>query len=173
KKIVIGVTACSPGYKVPDIIKKLRALKADVSVIMTENSTNFVAPLSLQHSSGNPVEIDAYKKPIIWEKDHVSLSRAADLLLIAPASANILGKAANGIADDLLSTTIMSTRGPKVIATHINPNMYASPAVQRNIKLLKEDGFVFVDNKNEKRPSSFPEIDLIIETVLQTLKVDK
>ena len=96
----------------------------------------------VQRSVIHPVSIEAFELPKSWEKDHKPLD-SADLLIIAPASANILGKAAWGIADDLLSTTIMSTRGPKMIATHINDKMYSSPSVQRNIKTLKQDGFYF------------------------------
>jgi len=172
KKIVLGVTGCSPAYQVPDIIKRLKKLHGDVYVVMTENSANFITPLTLQHNLNHPIQILSFEPPKVWDKDHQSLSQGQDLLLIAPASANILGKAANGIADDLLSTTIMSSRGPKVVATHINSLMYNSPSVQRNVQTLKSDGFVFVDNHDSNRPSFFPSIDQIIDTVLQVLKIE-
>lgn len=136
---------------------------------MTENSTNFITPLMVQRSVDHPIEIEAFDLPKSWEKGHKSLSQDVDLLLIAPASANILGKAANGIADDLLSTIIMSTRTPKVIATHINNKMYNSPSVQRNVKTLIGDGFTFVDNGNKEYPSIFPSVDQIVDTVVKVL----
>lgn len=171
KKIVVAITGCSPAAHALDIISELKKLNADVYAVMTENSTNFVTPLMVQRSVDHPVQIRSFELPKTWDKNHQSLSQKTDLLLIAPASANILGKAANGIADDLLSTTIMSMRGPKVIATHINNMMYNSPSVQRNIKTLRGDGFIFVDNGSKEHPSHFPSIDRIVNTVLQVLEV--
>lgn len=169
KVIVVGITGCSPASSALEVIGELKKLHADVYAVMTENSTNFVTPLMVQRSVDHPIEIKAFDLPKTWEKNHKSLVQKADLLLIAPASANILGKAANGIADDLLSTTIMSMRGTKVIATHINDMMYNSPSVQRNVKTLKGDGFIFVNNGNKEHPSRFPSTDQIINTVLQNV----
>ncbi|MBR9648945.1 MAG: flavoprotein [Clostridium tyrobutyricum] len=169
KKIVVGITGCSAAIKTLDVISRLKKLHADVYASMTENSTNFITPLMVQRSVDHPIEIEAFDLPKSWEKGHKSLSKDVDLLLIAPASANILGKAANGIADDLLSTIIMSTRTPKVIATHINNKMYNSPSVQRNVKTLIGDGFTFVDNGNKEYPSIFPSVDQIVDTVVRVL----
>jgi Phosphopantothenoylcysteine synthetase/decarboxylase len=171
KKIVVAITGCSPASHALGIIAELKKLHADVYVVMTENSTNFVTPLMVQRSVDHPIQIEAFELPKTWDKSHQSLSQKTDLLLVAPASANILGKAANGIADNLLSTTIMSIRGPKVMATHINDMMYNSSSVQRNIKTLIGDGFIFVDNGNKEHPSHFPSTDQIVNTVLQVLKV--
>jgi phosphopantothenoylcysteine synthetase/decarboxylase len=123
----------------------------------------------VQRSVDHPIQIKAFDLPKSWEKGHRSLSQDTDLLLIAPASADILGKAANGIADDLLSTTIMSMRGPKIIAMHINNKMYNSPSVQRNVKTLIGDGFTFVDNGDKEHISRFPSVDQIIDTILRVL----
>lgn len=152
-----------------DLIAELKKLHADVYAVMTQNSTNFVTPLMVQRSVDHPIQIEAFDLPKSWEKGHKSLSQDTDLLLIAPASADILGKAANGIADDLLSTIIMSMRGPKVIATHINDKMYNSPSVQRNVKTLISDGFTFVDNGNKEHPSRFPSVNQIVDTVVRVL----
>lgn len=171
KKIVVAITGCSPAVRALDVIGELKKLHADVHVVMTKNATNFVTPLMVQRSVDHPIQIEAFELPKEWDKNHQSLSQNTDLLLIAPASANILGKAANGIADDLLSVTIMSMRGPKVIATHINNMMYNSPSVQRNVKTLIGDGFVFVDNGNKEHPSHFPSTNQIVNTVLEILKV--
>lgn len=170
KKIVVAITGCSPAAKALDIITELKKLHADVYVVMTKNSTNFVTPLMVQRSVDHPIQIEAFELPKTWDRNHKSLSQNTDLFLIAPASANILGKAANGIADDLLSTTIMSMHCPKVIATNINDMMYSSPSVQRNVKTLIGDGFIFVDNGNKVHPSRFPATDQIINTVLQVIK---
>ena len=169
KKIVVSVTGCSPAVQALNIISELKKHHADVYVIMTENATNFVTPLMLQRSVDHPIQIQSFDPPKTWDNSHTSLSQKTDLLLIAPASANILGKAANGISDDLLSTTIMSMRGPKVIATHINDMMYNSPSVLRNVQTLKNDGFIFVENGNLEHPSYFPSIDRIVNAVLKVL----
>ena len=111
----------------------------------------------VQRSVDHAIAIDAFELPKVWEKEHKPLTTLADILLIAPASANILGKAACGIADDLLSTTIISMRKPIVIATHINDMMYASPSVQRNINTLKHDGFFLSTIANPSTRVCFPQ----------------
>lgn len=173
KKIVVVITGCSAASKALDVISALRKQNADVYVAMTENAAHFVTPIMVQRSVKHPIQNEAFTLPVIWDKEHQSLTYKTDLLLIAPASADILGKAANGIADDLVSTTIMSIRGPKVIATHINNMMYNSPSVQRNVKTLKEDGFVFVENTDTEHPSFFPSTQQIAETVLRVLEPQK
>ncbi|MBU3215252.1 flavoprotein [Clostridium estertheticum] len=170
KKIVVCVTGCSPAVQSLTVISELKKHHADVYVFMTENATNFVTPLMLQRSVDHPIQIHSFDLPKTWDNSHKSLSQKTDLLLIAPASANILGKAANGISDDLLSTKIMSMRGPKVIATHINDMMYNSPSVLRNVQTLKNDGFIFIENGNPQHPSYFPAIDRIVNTVIEILK---
>jgi phosphopantothenoylcysteine synthetase/decarboxylase len=106
---------------------------------------------------------------LVWDRTYQSWVISGDLLLIAPASANILGKAANGIADDLLSTTLMSFEGPKVIAMNMNPMQYRNAAVQRNVRQLAEDGYYFVNNGVPENPSRMPSIEKIIEAVLAYL----
>ncbi|MBU3100045.1 MULTISPECIES: flavoprotein [Clostridium] len=170
KRIVVCVTGCSPAVQSLNVISELKKHHADVYVIMTENATNFVTPLMLQRSVDHPIQIHSFDLPKTWDNSHKSLSQKTDLLLIAPASANILGKAANGISDDLLSTKIMSMRGPKVIATHINDMMYNSPSVLRNVQTLKNDGFIFIENGNPQHPSYFPAIDRIVNAVIEILK---
>lgn len=136
KKVIVGISGCSTASKALDLISALKKEHADIYVVMTKNSTNFVTPLMVQRSVDHPVSIDAFELPKVWDQEHKSITDIADLMLIAPASADILGKAACGIADDLLSTTIMSMRRPIVFATHVNDKMYMSPSVQRNIKIL-------------------------------------
>ncbi|MBI4856443.1 MAG: flavoprotein [Acetobacterium woodii] len=171
KTITLGITACSPAIKSLELIKELKNLGAEVHVIMTPNSINFVSPLLVQREAGTPIQIEQFELPKAFNSNHQSISIKSDLMLIAPASANILGKAANGIADNLLSTNLLSAKSQIVFATHINPTMYSKPSVQRNFNQLKEDGFIFVKNPNpdSKFSSFFPGIDAIIETVKKIL----
>ena len=169
KTIILGVTACSPAIKSLDLIKALKKLGAEVHVVMTPNAVNFVSPLLVQREAGTPLQLEQFELPKAFDQNHKSLSVQADLLLIAPASANTLGKAANGIGDNLLSTKVLSVNTPIVVATHINPIMYKKASVQRNVKQLKEDGFIFVDNGDKEKPSKFPSIEKIVETVKAVL----
>src|SRR5665647_1694350 len=148
KTITLGITACSPAIKSLDLIRELKHLGAEVHVIMTPNSVNFVTPLLVQREAGTPIQIEQFDLPKSFDSNHQANSVKSDLLLIAPASANTLGKAANGISDNLLSTNILSAKSPIMVAIHINPTMYSKPSVQRNIIQLKEDGFIFVENQD-------------------------
>lgn len=168
KTITLGVSACSAVDKVPELIRRLRKLGSEVRVIMTPHAIHFTTPLLLRHASGNPVSIDQFEGPEVWDKNHKPLAQA-DLLLIAPASADILGKAACGLADNLLATTILSADCPIVFATHINPKMYSKPSVQRNVQTLQQDGYTFVKAQHAPFPSAMPTVDEIIDTVLKVL----
>lgn len=145
--IVLGVTGGVAAYKALDVISKLKKKGFNVDVIMTKSAAEFVTPLSFQSLSGNPVITDMFDEPKAWEIQHISLAKKADLLVVVPATANIIGKVANGIADDMLSTTIMAAalRCPVVFAPAMNTYMYENPIVQDNIKKLKEYGYSFIE----------------------------
>lgn len=145
KCVVVGVSGGVAVYKALDVISRLRKKDVEVHVIMTKSATEFVTPLSFQSLSQNMVITDMFAEPKAWEIQHISLAKKADLMLIVPATANIIGKAANGIADDMLSTTIMATKAPVVFCPAMNTNMYENPIVQRNISLLKELGYEFIE----------------------------
>ncbi|KEI10340.1 phosphopantothenoylcysteine decarboxylase [Clostridium sp. K25] len=145
KTVVVGVTGGIAVYKALDVISRLKKAGLDVHVIMTEHATKFVNPLSFQSLSQNMVVVDMFDEPKAWEIQHISLAKKADLMLIVPATVNILGKVANGIADDMLSTTIMATKAPVVFAPAANTNMFLNPIVQRNIRVLKEYGYKFIE----------------------------
>ena len=145
KCVVVGVSGGVAVYKALDVISRLRKKDVEVHVIMTKSATEFVTPLSFQSLSQNMVIIDMFAEPKAWEIQHISLAKKADLMLIVPATANIIGKVANGIADDMLSTTIMATKAPVVFCPAMNTNMYENPIVQRNINLLKEFGYEFIE----------------------------
>lgn len=145
KHIIIGVTGGIAAYKVVDVVSRLKKLNANVEVIMTENATKFVSPLTFQTLSLNPVYVGMFDEPKNYDVEHISLAERADMFLIAPATANILGKIANGIADDLLTTTIMATKSKVVFAPAMNTNMYQNPVVQGNIKYLSDLGYEFIN----------------------------
>ncbi|MDM0490465.1 bifunctional phosphopantothenoylcysteine decarboxylase/phosphopantothenate--cysteine ligase CoaBC [Clostridium perfringens] len=145
KCVVVGVSGGVAVYKTLDVISRLRKKDVEVHVIMTKSATEFVTPLSFQSLSQNMVITDMFAEPKAWEIQHISLAKKADLMLIVPATANIIGKVANGIADDMLSTTIMATKAPVVFCPAMNTNMYENPIVQRNISLLKELGYEFIE----------------------------
>ncbi len=145
KTVVIGVSGGIAVYKTLDVISRLRKLGVNVNVIMTASAAEFVTPLSFQSLSQNYVVCDMFEDPKTWDVEHISLAKRADVFLIAPATANVIGKMANGIADDMLTTTIMATKAKVLIAPAMNTNMYENPIVQRNINILKELGYNFVD----------------------------
>ncbi|MBM7555478.1 bifunctional phosphopantothenoylcysteine decarboxylase/phosphopantothenate--cysteine ligase CoaBC [Halanaerobacter jeridensis] len=145
KNIVVGVTGGIAAYKAVQIVSSLTKLGANVEVIMTESATEFVKPLTFQSISHNPVRQDMFTPPKNWDVEHISLAQKADLMLLAPATANMIGKLANGIADDMLSTTVMATTAPVLIAPAMNNKMYENPIVQDNISYLKKHNYKFIE----------------------------
>lgn len=140
KCVVVGVTGGIAAYKACEVVSRLKKLNADVRVIMTRNATEFVQPLTFQSLSHNPVSVDTFANIQTWEIEHIALAQRADLFIIAPATANIIGKLACGIADDMLSTTVMATRAPVLIAPAMNTAMLENPATQQNLRTLESRG---------------------------------
>ncbi len=138
KHIVLGVTGGIAAYKSCEIVSMLRKRKAEVRVIMTKNATQFVQPLTFETLSNAPVVTDTFVRDGTWEVEHIALAKWADLFLIAPATANIIAKMACGIADDMLSTTVLATKAPVLLAPAMNTGMWTADATQRNIRTLKE-----------------------------------
>ena len=145
KTIVIGVSGGIAVYKVCDVVSRLKKLNANIHVIMTKSAAEFVTPLTFQSLSQNYVVSDMFEEPKTWDVEHISLAKKADVFLIAPATANIIGKMACGISDDMLSTTVMATKGKVLIAPAMNTNMYENPIVQRNIDTLKALNYEFIE----------------------------
>ena len=145
KTVVIGVSGGIAVYKICDVVSRLKKLGANVHVIMTNSATQFVTPLTFQSLSQNYVVYDMFAEPKTWDVEHISLAKKADLFLVAPATANVIGKIANGISDDMLTTTIMATRAKILIAPAMNTNMYENVIVQKNMNTLKELGYKFID----------------------------
>lgn len=144
KTVVLCVTGGIAAYKAADLTSRLRKCGASVYIIMTESATHFITPLTLEVLSEHRVVTDMFDRAFTWEVEHISLAKRADVFVIAPATANIIGKAAHGIADDMVSTTLMATKAPVVMAPAMNTNMYESPVVQQNIDILRSRNVVFV-----------------------------
>ena len=137
KTIVMGITGGIAAFRAADIARRLTKMGASVFCILTKNALNFITEQTLETLTGNPVVVDMFARPVKWEVEHISLAKRADVFLIAPASANFLGKMASGVADDMLTTTVMATRAPILIAPAMNTNMYENPVTQRNMQTLK------------------------------------
>lgn len=145
KTIIVGVTGGIAAYKACDVVSKLKKLNANIHVIMTESACEFVKPMTFQTLSNNFVINDMFKEPKTWEVEHIELAKKADAFLIVPATANFIGKLAAGIADDMLTTTVMATRAPVIIVPAMNTNMYTNRIVQANMDKLEDLGYRFID----------------------------
>jgi len=144
ENIVLGVSGGIACYKACDIVSRLRKLNANVDVIMTKNAAEFVQPLTFETLSSNPVSVDMFAPKKTFEVEHISLAKKASLCVIAPATANVIAKLAAGIADDMLTTTVLAMTCPVLIAPAMNTNMFLNPITQQNIETLKKRGFIFV-----------------------------
>lgn len=144
KTVVLGVTGSIAAYKIANLASMLVKLHADVHVIMTENATNFINPITFETLTANKCLVDTFDRNFQYNVEHVALAKRADLFMIAPASANVIGKIANGIADDMLTTTIMACKAPKLIAPAMNTNMFENPIVQDNIEKLKQYSYEII-----------------------------
>ncbi|MEK6264336.1 MAG: bifunctional phosphopantothenoylcysteine decarboxylase/phosphopantothenate--cysteine ligase CoaBC [Clostridium sp.] len=144
KTVVIGVSGGIAVYKALDVISRLKKENVEVHVIMTKAAMEFVNPISFQTMSQNMVIHDMFKEPVSFEIQHISIAKKADLFVVIPATANIIGKVANGIADDMLTTTIMATKAPVIFAPAMNVNMYNNKVVQGNIQKLENYGYNFI-----------------------------
>ena len=145
KKIVLGVTGGIAAYKAVEVVSRLRKAGAQVHVIMTKEAAEFVTELTFREISGQPVTVDMWSKVPHFNVEHIALAQLADLMLLVPATANILAKAATGIADDMLTTTLLATKAPIFAAPAMNTNMYENPITQRNITELKRRGFHIIE----------------------------
>ncbi|MBR2967563.1 MAG: bifunctional phosphopantothenoylcysteine decarboxylase/phosphopantothenate--cysteine ligase CoaBC [Clostridia bacterium] len=175
KTIAVCVSGGIAAYKACEIVSRLKKLGACVHVVMTQNATCFVAPLTFETLSGNKVTIQNFDPNREWEVEHVSLAKKCDLFLIAPCTANVVGKLASGIADDFLTTTVMATTAPVVIAPAMNVNMYESAAYQANEDKLRERGFYFIEPSSgllacgDVGKGRLAEPEVIVEQVIEIL----
>lgn len=145
KKIVLAISGGIAAFKAAEIASMLRKRGAEVKCIMTEHATEFITPLTMREISGNPVAVSMFSDIPEFNVEHIALAQWADVFVIAPATANVIGKIAGGIADDMLTTTVMATTAPVVIAPAMNSNMYTNPIVQKNIAALREYGYEIIE----------------------------
>ncbi|NJD04196.1 MAG: bifunctional phosphopantothenoylcysteine decarboxylase/phosphopantothenate--cysteine ligase CoaBC [Ruminiclostridium sp.] len=179
KTVIVGVCGGIAAYKVVDVVSRLRKLGAEVEIIMTENAIKFVTPLTFQSISHRPVITDMFKEPEYWDIQHISLAKKADIIVIAPATANIIGKIAGGIADDMLSTVVMAAKAPVLFVPAMNCNMYENPIVQKNIKALTAQGYMFMEPdtgmlaEGTQGKGRLPEPPDIVKEIIRILTVKK
>ena len=145
KTVLLGVTGSIAAYKIAYLASALKKQQADVHVLMTRNATNFINPITFETLTGNKCLVDTFDRNFQFQVEHVSIAKKADVVMIAPASANVIGKLAHGIADDMLTTTIIACRCKKFISPAMNTNMFENPIVQDNLKILEHYGYEVID----------------------------
>ena len=144
KTVLLGVTGGIAAYKMPNVARMLKKLHANVHVLMTENATNFITATTFESLTGNKCLIDTFDRNFEFSVEHVALAKQADLVLLAPATANVIGKIAGGIADDMLTTTVMACTCKVLVAPAMNHNMYHNPIVQDNLEKLQRFGYTII-----------------------------
>ncbi|MCR4290798.1 MAG: phosphopantothenoylcysteine decarboxylase [Candidatus Scalindua sp.] len=175
KNIILGVTGSIAAFKAAIIVSKLKSLGFDITVIMTESAQNFIHPLTFRTLSQNKVVTDIFIDESVYDPYHVSIAHKADLLVIAPATANVIGKLASGIADDALTSTVMAANVPVIIAPAMEENMYMNPITQRNISILQEVGYKFIGPEKGRLASGrtgvgrLADVELIIRSIVDEL----
>ena len=179
KTVVLGVTGSIAAYKIANLASMLSKLHADIHVLMTQNATNFINPITFETLTGNKCLIDTFDRNFQFNVEHVSLAKKADVVLIAPASANVIGKLANGIADDMLTTTVMACKCKKIISPAMNTNMYENPIVQDNIAKLKRFGMQVIEPDvgllacKDVGAGKMPSEDTLLDFILQEILFEK
>ena len=179
KTVILAVTGSIAAYKIASLASALKKLQADVHVLMTENATNFINPITFETLTGNKCLIDTFDRNFQYSVEHVSLAKQADVVMAAPASANVIGKIANGIADDMLTTTIMACRCRKIIVPAMNTNTFLNPIVQDNLDKLRRFGYEVVDPASgylacgDTGQGKMPEPELLLEYILREIQYEK
>ncbi|MCX4306384.1 MAG: bifunctional phosphopantothenoylcysteine decarboxylase/phosphopantothenate--cysteine ligase CoaBC [Acetatifactor sp.] len=175
KHIVLGVTGSIAAYKIASLVSMLVKRQADVTVIMTKNATNFINPITFESLTGNKCLVDTFDRNFQFNIEHVALAKLADVFLVAPASANVIAKAANGLADDMLTTTLLACRCPKIFAPAMNTRMYENPVVQDNMEKLRGYGMEVITPPSgylacgDTGAGKMPEPETLFEAVIKAL----
>ena len=179
KTVVLGVTGSIAAYKIANLASALVKLHADVNVIMTKNATNFINPITFETLTGNKCLIDTFDRNFQFNVEHVALAKRADIFMVAPASANVIGKIAHGIADDMLTTTIMASKCPKLISPAMNTNMFENPILQDNLKILEKYGYEIINPASgylacgDTGAGKMPEPETLLKYILRTIAREK
>ena len=179
KTVLLGITGSIAAYKIAYLASALHKLHADVHVLMTENATNFINPITFETLTGNKCLVDTFDRNFQFQVEHVSIAKKADIVMIAPASANVIGKIANGLADDMLTTTVMACRCQKLFAPAMNTAMYENPIVQDNIRKLKHYGYEVITPASgylacgDTGAGKMPEPETLLEYILRETAFEK
>ena len=179
KTVLLGITGSIAAYKIAYLASALHKLHADVHVLMTENATNFINPITYETLTGNKSLVDTFDRNFQFQVEHVSIAKKADVVMIAPASANVIGKLANGLADDMLTTTVMACRCQKILAPAMNTAMYENPVVQDNIRKLKNYGYEVITPASgylacgDTGAGKMPEPETLLEYILKEAAFQK
>lgn len=179
KTVVLAVTGSIAAYKIANLVRMLKKLHCNVHVLMTENAANFIHPITLETLSQNKCLIDTFDRNFQYSVEHVALAKQADVVMVAPASANVIGKIANGLADDMLTTTVMACPCKKLIAPAMNHNMYHNPIVQDNLQKLVRFGYEIITPgsgmlaNGDMGDGRMPEEELLLEYILREIAFEK
>lgn len=179
KTVLLGVTGGIAAYKMPNVARMLKKLHCNVHVLMTENARNFITPVTFETLTGNKCLIDTFDRNFEFSVEHVALAKQADLVLLAPATANVIGKIANGIADDMLTTTVMACTCKILVAPAMNHHMYHNSIVQENIDKLKRHGYEIIEPEcgmlanGDTGDGKLPPEEILVEYVLKELAMQK
>lgn len=179
KTVVLAVTGSIAAYKIATLASQLSKLHANVQVLMTKNATNFINPITFETLTGNKCMVDTFDRNFQFSVEHVSLAKMADVVMIAPASANVIGKIAHGIADDMLTTTVMACKCKKILAPAMNTNMFENPIVQDNLKTLERYGYEVIQPAvgllacRDVGKGKMPEPEVLLEYILREVAYPK
>ena len=179
KTVVLGVTGSIAAYKIANLASALVKLHAAVNVIMTQTATNFITPITFETLIGNKCLIDTFDRNFQFNVEHVALAKRADIFMVAPASANVIGKIAHGIADDMLTTTMMASKCPKLISPAMNTNMFENPILQDNLKILEKYGYEIINPASgylacgDTGAGKMPEPETLLKYILRTIAREK
>ena len=179
KTVLLGVTGSIAAYKIAYLASALKKLHAQVHVLMTRNATNFINPITFETLTGNKCLVETFDRNFQFQVEHVSIAKQADVVMVAPASANVIGKLAHGIADDMLTTTVMACKCKKIISPAMNTNMYENPVVQDNLKILKHYGYEVIEPASgylacgDTGAGKMPEPETLKEYILREIAREK
>ena len=179
KTVVLGVTGSIAAYKIANLVSMLSKLHADIHVLMTQNATHFINPITFETLTQNKCLIDTFDRNFQYSVEHVALAKRADVVLLAPASANVIGKLANGIADDMLTTTVMACSCKKIVAPAMNTNMYENPIVQDNLEKLKRFGMEVIQPEvgmlacKDVGAGKLPSEEVLLQYILKEIAFEK
>ncbi len=179
KTVILGVTGSIAAYKAANLASMLKKQHADVQVIMTQNATQFMNPITFESLTGNKCLVDTFDRNFQFQVEHVALAKRADLAIVAPATANIMAKLAHGLADDMLTTTLLACRCPKLIAPAMNTRMYENPVTQDNMDILRKYGFRIIEPAvghlacGDTGAGKLPPETLLLECILDEIAMEK